>query len=290
MLDMHTHAWDHTPGTPVPTYDHLARHCEAAAAAGITQVAITEHAYRFERLARDVLPHWERARVGPLAEATDHAIAVEQGGDLDAYVEALVDAQDRGLPLLVGLEVDYFPGANEAMAEVVNDYPFDVVLGSVHWLDAWLFDAYDNATFLEPWETRDLDEIWGSYVDALLDLIGAGHVDVLAHLDVIKVAGHAPADPMQHFHRLINPILAADLAVEISTAGLHKPCAEFYPGPSLFDALQAAGVAFTTASDGHVPDTVGRNYDKLRVELTNRNIAELRTFRRRQPMAYPIGN
>ena len=84
MLDFHLHVWEHGPGTPTPTYDQLAAYCEAAAARGVDQIAITEHSHRFTRMAAEVLPHWERPRQGPLAEATDHAIAVEQGGDLAA--------------------------------------------------------------------------------------------------------------------------------------------------------------------------------------------------------------
>ena len=47
MLDYHLHLWPH--GTPAsqPTLDELAAYCETAAAAGVGEIALTEHLFRF---------------------------------------------------------------------------------------------------------------------------------------------------------------------------------------------------------------------------------------------------
>ena len=55
MLDLHLHIWEHRPGTPPPTLDQIERYCEAAAAKGISQIAITEHSHRFERIIDDAI-------------------------------------------------------------------------------------------------------------------------------------------------------------------------------------------------------------------------------------------
>jgi len=208
---------------------------------------------------------------------------VEGGADLDAYVEALVAAKARGLPLLVGLEVDRIPGAMEPMAAVLDDYPLDVRLGSVHWLDSWLFDDYGTPAFAREWETRSVSEVWATYVEAVSELSASGMVDVLAHLDVIKVAGHRPEDLKTHEARLVDVVLASGLAVEVSSAGWRKPANEMYPSPTLLDALTAAGVPVTTSSDAHVPEHLGWGFDRLRTELANRGVRELTTFADRTP-------
>jgi histidinol phosphatase-like PHP family hydrolase len=38
--------------------------------------------------------------------------------------------------LLVGLEVDHLPGANDHVADLLRGYPFDALLGSVHRIGA----------------------------------------------------------------------------------------------------------------------------------------------------------
>lgn len=288
LLDMHTHVWEHGPGTPVPTIAQLEAYCEAAARAGIAEIAITEHCYRFSRIADEVLPHWDRPGPTALQLATDRTIATEGGGDLDAYVDVLIAAKDRGLPILVGLEVDHLPGAADAMAAVLADYPFDMVLGSVHWLDAWLFDDYGNEVFAAVWRDGDVDAIWARYVDEILTLARSGAVDVLAHLDVIKVAGHRPSDVASHEDRLVDGLRGTGVAVEISTAGWRKPVDEMYPSPRLLAALATAGVPLTTASDAHVVDIIGDRFDDLRHVLREARIDELVTFRQRQLVPFPL--
>lgn len=290
MLDMHTHVWPHAPGTPVPTIGQLEEYCAAATAAGITELAITEHCYRFTRIAEDVLPHWERRGSSALQAATDRVLGIEAGGDLDAYVDVLVRAQDMGLPILVGIEVDHLPGAADAMDQVVAEYPFDVVLGSVHWLGAWLFDDDGTPAFADQWDERDVDEVWATYIGEVLALAHSGRVDVLAHLDLVKVAGRRPADLRPHHERLVEGLRGTEVAVEISTSGWLKPAAELYPAPPLLAALHEAGVGFTTASDAHTPDPIGQRYDELRTVLGEQGVTELVTFRGRKPQVYPLGD
>ena len=251
MLDLHLHVWPHRPGTPAPTVELLERYCEQAASLGIDQIAITEHSHRFGRILDDVIPKWERPLTGPVADATAHVLSVEGPADLDAYVAALQAGQDAGLPILIGMEVDYLPGAMNAMARVLDDYPFDVLLGSVHWLDDWLFDAYDNETFAQPWSDRDIDLVFAQYVDSVIDLARSGIVDVLAHLDLIKVAGHRAQRLDEHEARLVEGVAGTDVVIEFSSAGFRKPVNETYPSAPLLDALLAAGMDLTTASDGH---------------------------------------
>ena len=125
--------------------------------------------------------------------AADQVWEAERGAHLEEYVGLLTDAQDRGLPILIGLEVDHLPGADEAVSEMLSAFPFDVLLGSVHWIGPWLFDAYGDETFAAEWASRSVDDVWDAYADAVIELAGSGRVDVIAHVDVIKVAGYRPA-------------------------------------------------------------------------------------------------
>jgi histidinol-phosphatase (PHP family) len=265
----------------------LESYCETAAARGISQIAITEHSHRFTRISDRVLPEWRRPTTGVVAEATDHVLAVEGGADLDAYVAALLAGQDAGLPLLVGLEVDFLPGAMPAMAEVLGDYPFDVLLGSVHWLDEWLFDAYGTDAFAAQWQERDTDTVFAQYVDSVLELARTGIVDVLAHLDVIKVAGHKAPRLREHEARLVTGLSDADVVVEFSSAGLREPVvADTYPSRQLLDALLDVGIGLTTASDAHDVDQIGLGFEVLTDALDARGVDQLTTFRRREKHAH----
>ncbi len=286
MLDLHVHVWPHEPGNATPTFELLERCCMRAAAKGIDQIAITEHSHRFTRIIESVLPHWERPRHGPVADATTHVLDVEGGADLDAYVEALVHAQDQGLPVLIGLEVDHLPGTVDIMASVLAEYPFDVLLGSVHWLDEWLFDAYGTPAFAAVWNERDTDSVFAQYVDSVLELAQSRTVDVLAHLDVIKVAGHRAPRLRDHEDRLIEGISPDDVVIELSSAGLRKPVADTYPSALLLDRVLDAGFGLTTASDAHSIDHIGWAFASLVAQLDARAVCTLTSFRRRQRQPY----
>ena len=288
MIDLHTHLWPHDPGTPMPSYDDLARRCDYACSVGLQQIAITEHCNRFEEIAAAVLPLWSRAGPPALRAAADHVWDAERGAHLDEYVDLLTTARDRGLPLLVGLEVDFLPGANEAIAEVLEDYPFDVLLGSVHWLGPWLFDAYGDPVFAAEWDRRPIDAVWESYADAVIALAESGSVDVIAHVDVVKVAGRRPRDVHAFDARLCDALAGSDVVVEVSSAGLRKPAAEIYPAPGLLGMLHDAGVPLTTASDAHRTDQLGHRFDELYASLRALGVDTLTTFSGRRPRSISI--
>ena len=74
--------------------------------------------------------------------------------DLDAYVETALAAKAAGLPVVIGMEVDYYPGRMDDVSALLAGYPFDVLLGSVHWIDAWRFDDLDDALSMDEWSVR----------------------------------------------------------------------------------------------------------------------------------------
>jgi histidinol-phosphatase (PHP family) len=272
------------------TVEQLAGYCERAGAAGVTEIALTEHLFRF-RSARDAVGDWWAGEDADPALAAvmarywdDHARA-----DLDAYVEVVLAAKAAGLPVRLGLEVDHYPGRMDVVGRLLEGYPFDVLLGSVHWLGTWLFDFLDDPTSAEQWGRRSIDSIWSAYTDGMEELAGSGTCDVLAHPDVVKVAGHRPADPgllAELEARIAEAAAAGGMAAEVSSAGWRKPANEAYPSTTLLDRFWAAGVPVTTASDTHGPELVGYRSTDLRALVETAGYSHLAAFdaRRRRPV------
>src|SRR5207249_4306885 len=86
---------------------------------------------------------------------------------------------------------------------------------------------------------------------------------VLAHPDLVKIAGHRPAVPDEYYDRIAEAAAACGLAAELNSAGWRKPCAESYPARGLLERFHARGVPITTASDGHHTDDVAWRIDEL---------------------------
>ena len=97
----------------------MLRYLEAAADEGIAELGFSEHVHRF-RQALDVWRHpfWEQNAVD----------------DLDEYVDFVLRMKQAGHPVKLGIELDYVPGREAQLAELLGDHPWDYVIGSVHFI------------------------------------------------------------------------------------------------------------------------------------------------------------
>lgn len=289
MLDYHLHLWPHGERHRQPTVEELAAYCEAAAAHGVSEIALTEHLFRFVQ-ADGLQLGWAADPHPGLAAHAGQYWREHNGADLDVYVEAVLEAKAAGLPVVLGLEVDHYAGRMDQVAALLAGYPFDVLLGSVHWIGAWLFDVIESAVAQAEWDHRGVEAAWSAYTEAMEELAASAAVDVLAHPDLCKVAGHRPTVPDEFHDRLAEAAAGAGLAAEVSSAGWRKPCAEAYPAPDLLARFHARGVPVTTASDAHTLDLVAHRSADLRALLDGAGYTELVAFRGRRPVPVPIGD
>ncbi|HVE46777.1 MAG TPA: histidinol-phosphatase [Acidimicrobiales bacterium] len=288
MLDYHLHLWPHGERATGPTLDQLAAYCEKAVVAGVTEIALTEHLFRFVQADAALGGFWDdepdlALRSGMSAYWREHATA-----DLDAYVETVLAAKAAGLPVVLGLEVDYYAGQMDKVAGVLKGYPFDVLLGSVHWLGAWGFDHYEDPVMEAEWELRAIDDVWDSYTESLEELAVSGVCDVLAHPDLCKITGRMPLVPDEFYDRMAEAAEASGMAAEVSSAGWRKPVGEAYPAPALLQRFHDRGVPATTASDAHSLPQVADRADDLRAILAAAGYDSLTAYSGRVPRAVEL--
>lgn len=277
LTDYHTHLRPDDPGTDAATYfteRNLERYFEQARARGIAELGFSEHVDRF----REALAVWR------------HPFWVENAVDsLDDYVDFLLAMREAGYPVKLGLELDYIPGREEELAALVEGRPFDYVIGSVHFIAD---RAVDHEGY-DAWRDAAPGEVWREYFETLGRAAASGLFDVLAHPDLVKVWGAgrpSPPEPAATYYELaIDAIREADVAVEVSTAGLRKPVGEMYPSPALLRMLLAAGKPVALSSDAHVPEHIGFAYDQALAMLQDAGVDELSVFDRRARRLEPLG-
>ncbi len=288
MLDYHLHLWPHGQRDTAPTVEEVAAYCEQAAGEGVTEIALTEHLFRFSQADALLSDFWAdepdaALRASMVTYWDDHAHA-----DLDAYVSCVMEAKAAGLPVVLGLEVDYYRGRMDDVAALVEGYPFDVLLGSVHWIGTWRFDNLSDEVSMAQWNLRRVEAAWDDYVTAIEELAESGVCDVLAHPDLVKVTGRHPAAPEECWDRIAEAAAISGMAAEVSSAGWRKPVGEAYPAPGLLARFAARGVPFTTASDAHRLADVAHRADGLSRMLTEAGIHRLRAFRARVASDVPL--
>jgi histidinol-phosphatase (PHP family) len=243
-------------------------------------VVFTEHLFRF-REAYELLKGWWDADPDPALAAATHAYWLDHVNlSLIAYVRLIEEAKADGLPVRLGLELDWIPGRAEELRALLKPYAWDCVLGSVHWLGAFLID--DERSLAE-WDRRDVAAVWDEYGRFIEDLADARLVDVLAHPDVVKVFGRRPADESPLHRRIVAAAARNGLALELNTNGLRKPAGELYPHPDLLRAARSADVPITLASDAHLPERLGAWFPEAVAAAREAGYDGYLVFERRAP-------
>ncbi len=267
MGDYHVHLHDHGPydgiGPEPGVYPpgHIEAYVENAVRNGLSEVGFTEHLYRCIESVPVLGRFWENDPNTDLAADTEALFADDLTLSLESYVTAVVEAKDRGLPVKLGLEVDFFPETIDAVVEFLKPYPWDFLIGAVHWIGAWAVD-YPGSAY--EFERRGLRQAYEDYFEMERRLAASGTVDVLAHVDVVKKHGDVlQQPPIDLYEMVVEAAVGSGTAVEVSSAGLHAEVGEMYPAPPFLEMFNRADVPITLASDAHAPSQCGRDADLL---------------------------
>lgn len=293
MGDYHVHIHPHreTLGAPPPgefPADYIDRYVEVALSHGANEVGFVEHLYRCVESQAALGQWWKKDPNAHLVREMDQVMASELDMSLDRYVEAILAAKGRGLPVKLGLEVDFEPGTEQKVMDLIAPYPWDYLIGSVHWIGAWWFLRQTGAA---EYAQRGVRRAFEEYFDLASALAATGMVDSLGHVDVIKVAGLLPDGDMRYlWEPLVEATANSGMAVEISSQGLLRPIKEIYPAPAFLDLFHAAGVPITLGSDAHSPDESAFGYDQIVAEARRAGYTEYLRFDARRPLptALPV--
>lgn len=283
LVDYHMHLIHDYHEEKCPyTLDRVAEYLRAAERNGIEEIGVTDHCDRF----REFLPMMQHLFTGDgVYEAVAGWLSKRFYEPLDEYVEVLFRAQQRGWPVKIALEVDFIPGAEDAMREVLAPYPWDYLIGSVHFIGKWGIDISPDSG----WPEKDVDEVYEAYFGLLTQAAKSGLFDTLAHPDLVKKFGHRPKqDPEKWYVQVVEAASAAGVALEVSTAGLRRGESELYPAQPFLERIGEKGVPITLASDAHYPEHIGADFETSLRRCEEAGITSFTRFTRRVKEAVPF--
>ena len=232
---MHTPLCGHAVGSPE-------EYVKQAIKIGLKEIGFSDHAPMVHK---------------PMPGVT---MAFEELPKYHAMIEDVRRRYASQISVKIALEADYLPGYEAKTRSIIESYPYDYIIGSVHFIDDW---AFDDPAEREYWKKHDVNEIYRKYYALLRQSAQTGYFQIIGHCDLPKKFGARPTV------NLTKEIIATakifkqtGVAVEINTAGLRKPIGEMYPAPNCLKIYQEAGVPLTFGSDAHDPNDVGKDFDK----------------------------
>lgn len=221
----------------------IAAYAEAAAAAGVSTLAFTEHF--------------------PLSAAFDPERYLSMTEEnLPRYLAEIEKARENhvGVEFVVGTEMDYLGDLEDRVIDESALAPFAFKLGSVHFIDGWAFDdPAQRARWEEPGAP---DAIWRRYVELWCAAASdaANPYDAMSHPDLAKKFGYYPTyDLAPLYEEMAEAARVGGRMVEVNTSGGYYACAEMFPTQALLSAFCRAGVPCTVGCDSHDPANVARD-------------------------------
>ena len=261
ILDYHNHTilCGHAIGEPFEYVDK-------ALELGLKEIGFSDHA--------------------PLVSHEDPSVTMsfEQ---LPRYHQMLEELQkryaDADIAVKIGIEADFIPGYEEKTRAIVEGYPYDFVIGSVHFIGDFPFD---NPKHKDRLKTDDINQVFRDYNALLRQSAKTGMFDIIAHIDLVKKFGDKPTEDLSDDIRETAKVFKeAGVVIEINSSGLRKPVQEIYPSLSVLKIFAEEEVPITFGSDSHMPNEVGADFDKAYDLATQAGYSEYIAFTKRQVSA-----
>lgn len=252
---MHTPLCGHATGEPE---DYV----KQALKIGLKEIGFSDHAPMLHR---------------PMPSVT---MSIDKLPEYHRLIEDLRKRYASVISIKIALEADFLPGYESKTKSMIDGYPYDYIIGSVHFIDDWAFD--DPAT-REYWEKYDVNEVFRKYYALLRQSAKTGFFQIIGHCDLPKKFGARPSmDMTDEIKATAKVFKDTGVAVEINTAGIRKPCAEMYPAPDCLKIYREAGVPLTFGSDAHTSENVGSHFDKAADLAKSVGYSEYLVFKNRK--------
>ena len=180
----------------------------------------------------------------------------------------------------IGLEFDFYPGKEEEIRQVIEQYSLDYAIGSVHHIKEW---AFDHPDYIDQYKDKDIDHLYTEYFQLVQKAASSGLFDIIGHIDLIKVFGYRPSkiDILVLIEPVLSEIKKQGMAIEINTNGLNKPVAEIYPSLPILKKAIEYDIPITFGSDAHSPEQTGAGIKEAACLADNLGLKKVAVFKER---------
>ncbi|MFT5387032.1 MAG: histidinol-phosphatase (PHP family) [Lysobacterales bacterium] len=231
---MHTPLCGHAVGSPKEYAQH-------AVNMGLKEIGFSDHA--------------------PFVHMVDPGVTmdIKQLPEYYKMIEEVRAIFRNDLTIKIAIEADFIAGYEVKTQAILNDYKYDYVIGSVHFIKDW---GFDDPSQRDQWDASDVNQVYRDYYELLRQSAKSKMFDIMAHVDLVKKFGHRPTvDMTDEIYQTARTFKECGVAAEINTSGIRKKVNEIYPAFECMKIYAEIGVPLTFGSDAHIPNDVGCDFD-----------------------------
>ncbi|MBO3799948.1 MAG: histidinol-phosphatase [Candidatus Brockarchaeota archaeon] len=243
-------------------------YCKTAIQRGFEEIAFTDHLTVF-----------------PDGSTETHSLNTLKIEDYVREVKAASGKYRDRVTIRLGVEVDYIPGNEEIVERILKNYDFDLVIGSVHFVDSICIDSSRQRALVEKMVRENgFDSLYSKYLRLVGMAVETGFFDIVGHMDLVKIWGFTPADGFEDEQKALELIKERKLCLEVSSRGLRQPVSSIYPSPRILKRACELGIPITIGTDAHSIGEIDYAYNVLIEYIRTIGYEHITTFSKRRPL------
>jgi histidinol-phosphatase (PHP family) len=228
----------------------------------------------------------------PIPYPNNYATRLEQLGDYIADVKRAKQIYADQIEIAMGMEVDIIPGIQDHFLRHVVPQNFDYFIGSVHFVGTriedglpWEFDGKEDNFIhgLTHYFDHDIRRMALEFYERermVPDFIPG--IAIAGHMDRIKRFNYNNRffEEQESWYRdaveeTLQTFAAANIVVELNTAGWRTPTADAYPSDWIVRRCHELNIRMTINTDAHVANLLVADHERGLARLRDAGYREL---------------
>lgn len=250
MIDSHVHF--HKQVYDLKTIDSMVK---TALNNNINEICLLDHTHKFREFNPIYSPCMKHIKTW------DHFKNKKQMSVND-YLCFIEEVKKIKYPIIIkfGLEVCYFKETEQTIRDILSNYNFDFLIGSIHHINGMAYDINE-----EFWNGLDVDKLYRQYYEDTKELIKSQLFTHLAHPDAIKRFKKYPTYSLINTYEEIADLLAEyNLPTENNTGFARYGFNKLGLNKIFYNILKSKNVHILKSSDAHKFSMIGYAFSKIK--------------------------
>ncbi len=213
--------------------------------------------------------------------------------DLPNYVSSVLTLQEKQkeiIPVRLGVELGLQPHLAKLHTDILEQYPFDFVIGSSHVVHG--FDPYYSEFYVE----RKEEDCYREYFESILENIAAfdgfdvyGHIDYVVRYGPTRNENYVWSQYQDVIDEILKQLIEKGKGIEVNTGGFKYGLGHPNPTEEILKRYrELGGEIVTVGSDAHESKHVAYDFKKVSSILIDAGFSYFTVFKERKPEFFKL--